>query len=99
MINDKEDYYEIVQKTRVRNVAREVSPLNVSDMAAEKIQKALNLLGMAIIESASAEAVYNQRKTIMEYDVDSALEALYNYLYVFDKIFEDDFEDNDNSFF
>ena len=60
------------------------------------MQKALNLLGVAIIKSAFAEAVYNQRKTILEKDVDCALDAFYNYLYVFDRIFEEEDEQSDD---
>ena len=83
---------DIVKKTRIANVAREKSQLSVSDIAAEKIQHAINVLGEAIIDSACASAVYNRRRTIMEQDADVALDALYNYLEVFDKIFavEDD---------
>lgn len=98
LFNVDEKPYEIVKKTRVSNVAREMSSLNVSDVAAEKVQRALNLLGMAILETASAGAIYNQRKTIMEQDVDVALDAFYNYLDVFDKIFNEDDEQNDTYF-
>ena len=98
LFNIDEKPYEIVKKTRVVNVAREISSLNVSDVAAEKVQRALNLLGMAILETASAGAIYNQRKTIMEQDVDVALDAFYNYLDVFDKIFNEEDEQDDTYF-
>lgn len=90
------DKYNIVQKKRVYNAAKDVSSLNVSDAAVEKIQKALNLLGFAIIKSAFAEAVYNQRRTMLEKDVDCALDAFYNYLSVFDDIFNEDDEQSDD---
>ena len=91
------DDYKIVQKKRDYNVSKDISSLNVSDAAVEKIQKALNLLGVAIIKSAFAEAVYNQRKTMLEKDVDCSLDAFYNYLYVFDEIFSED-DEQDNNF-
>lgn len=90
------DDFNIVPKKKVYNVAKEISSLNVSEAAVERVQKALNLLGVAIIKSAFAEAVYNQRKTILEKDVDCALDAFYNYLYVFDRIFEEEDEQSDD---
>lgn len=90
------DDYNIVPKKRVYNVAKEISSLNVSELAVERVQEALDLLGVAIIRSASAEAIYNQRKTILEKDVDCALDAFYNYLYVFDRIFEEKDEQSDD---
>ena len=93
------DNFNIVPKKKVYNVAKEISSLNVSEAAVERVQEALNLLGVAIIKSAFAEAVYHQRKTILEKDVDCALDALYNYWSVFDQIFGEDDEQNDDFMF
>ena len=93
------DNLNIVPKKKVYNAAKEISSLNVSEAAVERVQEALNLLGVAIIKSAFAEAVYNQRKTILEKDVDCALDSFYNYLYVFDQIFSEDDEQNDDFVF
>lgn len=93
------DNFNIVPKKKVYNAAKEISSLNVSEAAVERVQEALNLLGVAIIKSAFAEAVYNQRKTILEKDVDCALDSFYNYLYVFDQIFSEDDEQSDDFVF
>lgn len=99
MYKNDDDVYNIVKKKRLHKIAREISALNVSEVAVEKIQLTLNLLGEAMIKSADANARYNQRKTILEKDVDVALDNFYNYLSIFDKIYEEDFEQEDDFFF
>lgn len=99
MSNFKSDIYNIVQKKRLYSFAKEISSLNVSDTAIERIQLMLNLLGEAMIKSAEANAIYNQRKTIMDRDVDVALDNFYNYLSIFDRLYEENDEQSDDYFF
>lgn len=82
----------IVKYTTVHRVMKNISNMKVSSDAVIKIQKALDMLGVAIIESAYTIAVLNNRKTIQESDIDGALEALYNYSEAWDSIFEDEDE-------
>lgn len=82
----------IVKYTTVHRVMRNISNMKVSSDAVIKIQKALDTLGVAIIESAYTIAVLNNRKTIQESDIDGALEALYNYSEAWDSIFEEEDE-------
>lgn len=84
----------IVKYTTVHRVMKNISNMKVSSDAVIKIQKALDTLGIAIIESAYTTAVLNDRKTIQESDIDGALEALYNYSEAWDIIFEDEQEED-----
>lgn len=90
-----EEEKKIVKYTTVHRVMKNISNMKVSSDAVIKIQKALDTLGVAIIESAYTIAVLNNRKTIQESDIDASLEALYNYSEAWDMIFEEeeDFED------
>lgn len=83
----------IVKYTTVHRVMKNIgNNIKVSSDAVIKIQKALDILGVAIIESAYTIAVLNNRKTIQESDIDGALEALYNYSEAWDSIFEEEDE-------
>ena len=83
----------IVKYTTVHRVMKNIgNNIKVSSDAVIKIQKALDTLGVAIIESAYTIAVLNDRKTIQESDIDGALEALYNYSEAWDSIFEEEDE-------
>ena len=54
------DNFNIVPKKKVYNAAKEISSLNVSEAAVERVQEALNLLGVAIIKSDCAlDSFYN----------------------------------------
>lgn len=79
----------LVKEATVRRVMRNISNINISSDAADKMQNALNYLGVAIIESAYISAIANNRRTILEQDIDIALEALYNYSEAWDNIFEE----------
>lgn len=77
----------IVKHTAIHKAMKEISDINVSSDASEKMKNALNYLGLAIIESAHINALLSGRKTLLEQDVDIALESLYNYSEAWDRIF------------
>lgn len=82
--------HSIVKYTTMHRVMKDISDMTISSDSVYKMQKAINTLGIAIVESAYINAVANNRHTIQEKDVDSALEALYNYSEAWNKIFEDE---------
>ena len=84
---------EIIKYTTMHRVMKDIADMSIASDSVYKMQKALNILGTAIIESAYINALANGRHTLQEKDIDCALEALYNYSEAWDLIFEDENED------
>ena len=82
----------IVKYTTMHRIMKDIADITVSSDSVYKMQKVINVLGIAIIESAYINAVANNRKTILEKDIDCALEALYNYSEAWNQIFDDENE-------
>lgn len=83
---------DFIKYATIYNYMKDSTDINVSHDSVTKVQKALNCLGNAIIQSAYVNAVVNNRKTILETDVDCALDSLYNYFEAWDEIFSEDVE-------
>lgn len=84
----------IVKYTTMHRIMKDIADITISSDSVYKMQRAVNILGVAIIESAYINAVANNRRTLQEKDIDCALEALYNYSEAWNQIFED--EQNDD---
>lgn len=83
---------EIIKYTTMHRVMKDIADMSIASDAVYKMQKSMNILGTAIIESAYINALANGRHTLQEKDIDCALEALYNYSEAWDLIFEEDEE-------
>ena len=84
---------DIIKYTTMHRVMKDIADMSIASDSVYKMQKTLNILGTAIIESAYINALANGRHTLQEKDIDCALEALYNYSEAWDLIFEDESED------
>ena len=98
---------EIVKRKTVHNAMKNIARMKISHSASERLYEVLNNFGLAIVESSITSAVLEERKTILDKDVDISLDALCNTLRALNEIShntndnfssEEDF-DEDNGFF
>ena len=88
---DELDEYTSCEVTRyaaVRRTIKQITDMKTSERATLTLQSFINIMTIAIIKSAHMSAVFNNRKTISDKDMKTALESLRFYEEAWDCIYK-----------